>query len=159
MFGPKAEVLSGRNILICETGDAASTEAVEALFRQSTARLVRVPLERHDEWMAQILGLSHLTSLCFADTLLGSGFAFSELSAMGSTTFNAQSGVTSSVVNENPDLYFEIQAENRFTPGLLQRMERSLGEYREAVLGRNREAFKRKMEASRGYFAGRRNEP
>ena len=153
MFGPQAQLLAGRNILLCETGDPSLVEEAAALFRESSASLVRVPLEEHDELMGYILGLSHLTSLAFAATLARSGRAFADLKRSGSTTFAAQAQVTDAVVRENQDLYYEIQADNRATPRVLDLLRRALEDYARAIEGRDREAFKRLMERSRDYFA------
>ena len=156
MFGPHVEMLSGRNIILCEGGNPDAVEEAEALFRESTARLVRMPLERHDEWIAYILGLSHLTNLSFAHTLAESGLPYRELMALGSSTFIAQAAVTEAVVRENQDLYYEIQAENRFTPALLKLMEKTLKDYAQAIEGEAREKgktdFKSLMQKSREYF-------
>ncbi len=153
MFGPSVQYLAGRNILLCDTGDAALTDEAALLFKECTANLVRVPLTKHDEFMGYILGLSHLTSLVFADTLTRGGLPYAALKGVGSTTFTTQAGVTEAVVAENQDLYYEIQAENGFTGKVLEGMKRSLDEYAGAIGAKDRAAFKALMERSRKYFS------
>ncbi len=154
MFGPDVDLLAGRNILICDTGDAALTKRTRALFEGTTANLVTVKVERHDELMSYVLGLSHMISLIFADVLAGSGVEFKELSDAASTTFNAQLSVVRPVVKENQDLYYEIQAENAFTPELLSALEARLGAFRSALKAKDRAAFRQLMDRGRRYLSG-----
>jgi chorismate mutase / prephenate dehydrogenase len=154
MFGPSAQWLAGRNILICETGEPGPALEAEALFQESSATLVRVPLDRHDEFMGYLLGLSHLSSLVFGATVEKSGIAFETLLKMGSTTFQAQVQVTEPVVAENQDLYYEIQAENEFTPAVCDGMKAALNGYLQSIQSKDRAGFKALMEKSRRYFKG-----
>jgi chorismate mutase/prephenate dehydrogenase len=152
MFGPQVAVLAGRNIIICDTGDPELTARTRQLFEGTTASLVDIPLERHDRLMSYVLGLSHLTNLVFAQVLAASGEPFQQLSAVSSTTFNAQLGVAAPVAAENPDLYYEIQAENRFTPELVAALAQALAAYGDAIAARDRGAFKALMDAGRRYL-------
>jgi len=154
MFGPSAEWLAGRNILICETGDEAATKEAWQLFQESSATLLKIPLERHDELMGYVLGLSHLTNLVFGTALEKSGLKFEEFKKTGSTTFHAQAQVAEPVLAENPDLYFEIQAENGHTKSVLAGMKAALEEYSSAIQAKDRAGFRRLMENSRKYFRG-----
>lgn len=154
MFGPSAEFLAGRNILVCHAGHAGATSAARALFADTTASLAEIPLERHDELMGAVLGLSHMTSLVFAEALATSGLTLPELQGAASTTFNAQLGVTAPVAAENPDLYFEIQAANAFTPTVLQGFRDALDAYAKAIASGDRSAFKTLMAKGRRFLHG-----
>jgi len=152
MFGPGVDLLSGRNLILCETANPRWTDEVAALFTDSTLRLIRMPLAEHDEWMAYILGLSHLSNLIFAGALAESAPAYSRLAQIGSTTFNAQVQVASNVVRENQDLYFEIQQANGLTPVMLAAMANSLQAYLSAIKSADRDTFKRLMQKAKNYF-------
>jgi chorismate mutase/prephenate dehydrogenase len=152
MFGPSVELLSGRNILICDAGQSEAADEVERLFKDCTAKLVRIPLAQHDRQMAYILGVSHLTRLVFAETCADGGIPFEDLAGIGSTTFNAQVKVSEAVLKENPDLYYEIQAENRFSSRLVANMENAIARYARAVRNSDRAGFKALMERGRRYF-------
>jgi chorismate mutase/prephenate dehydrogenase len=158
MFGPGAEVLAGRNIIVCRVGDsgpaAEATAAARAFFADTTASVIEIPLRRHDELMSYVLGLSHLTNLAFAEALAGSGRTFSELRAVASTTFTAQLDVTVPVAGEHQDLYYEIQAENRHTPHVVSAMKKALDDYAATVAGGDRAAFRALMERGRSYLTG-----
>jgi chorismate mutase / prephenate dehydrogenase len=152
MFGPDVEFLSGRNILICNGGDEAACKEAEDLFADTTANVLTLPLNKHDELMGFVLGLSHLSNLVFARVLVRSGIPFKELSTVASTTFNTQLDVTVPVINENQDLYYEIQAENSFTPKLIEILKDELSSYSKAIVDQEPAAFKALMEESRVYL-------
>ncbi len=152
LFGPQVRYLAGRNIVFCDAGETAACDEALALFQGSAANLVRMPIQRHDELMRHLLGLSHLVSLVFADTLVRSGVDLRELVQAGSTSFLAQAAVSGTVVRENPDLYYEIQAENVATPSLLQDLREAIDAYGKAIAQRDRQAFKALMARSSGYF-------
>jgi chorismate mutase/prephenate dehydrogenase len=152
MFGPSVDVLAGRNILVCDTGDASLTAETQALFAPSSAVVTTIPLERHDALMSYVLGLSHLTSLVFGETLSASGFPPEVLRQAASTTFLAQVNVTAPVVGENQDLYYEIQAENASTPQLFAELASALERYRAAVRSRDRTGFRALMEKARQFL-------
>ncbi len=152
MFGPDVEILSGRNILVCEAGNQETTKQAEALFADTTANVLTLPLEKHDELMSYVLGLSHLTNLVFARVLLRSGLPFNQLNEVASTTFNSQMDVTLPVINENQDLYYEIQAENAFTPQLIDILKEELSSYSDTLASQDPASFKSLMEDSRKYL-------
>lgn len=152
MFGPDAEVLAGRHIVICETGDLRATEECRALFAVSTARIVTIPLTEHDRLMGQVLGHSHLCNLVFARAMEHSGIAFEDLSAVASTTFAAQLQVTRNVSGENPDLYFEIQHTNTRTAEVMGGIRKALDEYEAVISGGDRGGFIQLMTSGRHFM-------
>jgi chorismate mutase/prephenate dehydrogenase len=152
MFGPKVEVLADRNIVVCDCGDGAAAAEARALFESTSARLVTMPLSEHDKLMSCVLGLSHMASLIFGRALATSGLAYERLAEVASTTFRAQLGVTIPVVNENPDLYYEIQVENDHTAAILDSLSQAFAVYRGVIEGEDRAAFKAMMEESRAFL-------
>ncbi len=152
MFGPDADVLAGRNVLLCRTQGTDHSIVAGRFFEQTTAALVSIPIERHDELMSYVLGLSHLTSLVFARALATSGLSYETLSAAGSTTFASQTRVSRSVSAENQDLYFEIQTESTATPILLRSFSSALEAFATAIRRKDRRRFKSLMDSTRAYF-------
>lgn len=126
MFGPDTALLSGRHVIFVDVGDAEATATARALFTPTMAELVDVDLDTHDRLIAFVLGLSHALNLAFNAALGASGADLELLARLSSTTFDAQLAVSSRVAQENPQLYYEIQALNEY--GL-----ESLGALRHAV--------------------------
>lgn len=154
MFGPKVDMLAGRNIVICDTGDKLVYDEAHALFSGTTANLIKVGLEDHDRSMSYVLGLSHLINLIFSDVLLASGIPAATFSSVASTTFLNQSAVAETVAGENPDLYFEIQTENDFTPELIKSLKQSVDDWFSHIAAGDREGFIRRMLRGHKFMAG-----
>jgi chorismate mutase/prephenate dehydrogenase len=153
MFGPQVDMLSGRNILICDTGNKTAHAEAFKLFQGTTANLVSIPLEEHDKLMAYVLGLSHFINLVYADVLATSGVSAAALKQVASTTFTNQTAVARAVVAENPNLYYEIQAENAFTPDIIAALKRSLEDWFNDIDKRDRAKFISRMSSADAFMS------
>jgi chorismate mutase/prephenate dehydrogenase len=120
MFGPSTVLLRDADVVVCETGDAEATAAVERLFQPTTARLVRLPLADHDRVMADLLSLAHASAIAFALALPGAGHS------VRSTTFQSLERVAARTLRESPDVYYEIQARNPHSAAALERLRAAL---------------------------------
>jgi chorismate mutase/prephenate dehydrogenase len=154
MFGPGTRTLSDQVICICECGDAEATERIRRFFRDTAATLVDLSLEEHDRIVAYVLGLSHLTNLVLTSTLQASGHSFRSLNRIGSTTFHSQMQTTATVIRDNPDLYFQIQRLNRFSPQVYEVFTRELGRLTECVQRDDQDGFVQAMTAGRRWVEG-----
>lgn len=152
MFGAEADLLSGRNLIICEAGCPEAEEAAMDLFRESALHILHLPLAEHDRMMTWVLNLPHLVNLIAADLLAGSEVPLDQLHGMGGTTFQKQEAVTSEVVEENPELYYQIQALNAHTPELIERTLASLEWLSDEVRQANSGGFVERMETWKRYF-------
>lgn len=154
MFGPGAEVLMGRNVLVLDCGDADAVAAAKALFDHTTARIHELPVEDHDPLMAELLGLSHAMSLVFNETLARGGRPFRDLEPFSSTTFRKQVELSREFARENPSLYYEIQALNPATSGVFERLEAALGTLRKTLERGDQRSFVELMERGRAFYEG-----
>ena len=135
MFGPSIVLLREADVVICDTGDAGAAEEAERLFRSTTARIVRMPIEEHDRVMADVLSLAHATAIAFACALPDAA------QPVRSTTFQALEALAAAVVRESPEVYYEVQAENPHSAAALERMRAALERIGSAVRGRDAAAF------------------
>lgn len=150
MWGPKTDLLASKNLVVCDCGDAAAARAGRALFEDTAARIVEVPLRQHDSLMAFTLGLPHAMNLAFSSVLREVAPPFGELAHLGGPTFTKQVGVAREVARENKDLYFEIQKLNVHTPEVFSGIRRALDEL-EASIG-SRDAFLAFMRECEAYW-------
>jgi len=104
LFGPTVRTLSGRNLLVLDCGDARANRAAEGLFRTSSLSVHRLPIERHDALMAEVLALPHATSLLFSLALARAGHAPGDLARAAPTSFARQAEVAWVVTAANPRL-------------------------------------------------------
>jgi prephenate dehydrogenase/chorismate mutase len=152
LYGPDVRTLSGRTLAVCDCGHAGATEEATALFQDTALTITLIPVERHDEIMQYVLGLSHLVSILFFTTLTESGVPFATLEPMASTTFHKQMRAAASVANESPQLYYEIQKLNRHSAELFERVRDSLAQIEQAVRANGSAPFTGIMDRGREYF-------
>ncbi len=145
MFGPSVTLLRDCDVVICDTGDAASTAAVTALFTPTTARLVHLPLGAHDRAMADVLSLAHATAIVFAlalpDTPPG----------VRSTTFDALESLSAQLVRESADVYYEIQSHNPHSVVALARLRDAIAQVHDAVAERDLDTFRALLDTGRAH--------
>ena len=152
MFGPDTEILAGKNIVFCHSPGLASGELKQQHYLQTSANLLDISLADHDRLMSYILGASHLMNLVYSQVLARSGEPLSHLKSLAGTTFLKQLEVTSKVVAENQNLYFDIQTLNRSTPQLLNSLQDVLGELNHMLQSQQRQAFRNFMSDAQNYF-------
>lgn len=150
LFGPRCRTLSDKVICLCDCGDADATARVRRLFEPTAATLVPLSLDEHDRTMAYVLGLSHLINILFAD-VCRTGGSLASLSRVGSTTFHAQMKTTFTVVQEDPELYFDIQRFNPFTESLYEVLTQRLNTIVTAVRRGDGDTFAGIMQAARAW--------
>jgi chorismate mutase/prephenate dehydrogenase len=158
MFGPSTELLSGRHVIFIDLGSAEALAAARALFAPTMAEQVVMSLEEHDRLVAYVLGLSHALNIAFFTALAESGEAAPKLARMSSTTFDAQLDVATTVSEESPELYYEIQALNDYGAESLQALSESVQRLRTAVLTRDFATFRGLMEQGLAYLKDRREQ-
>ncbi len=155
MFGPDTELLSGRHVLFCEVGAPEATRQAQALFDSTMAIQIAMPLEDHDRLIAFVLGLSHALNIAFFTALAQSGESLPRLIELSSTTFDAQVAVASSVAQESPELYFEIQSGNPHGLEALETLSAATARVEAVVRAGDKAAFVELMERGRTYLAKR----
>lgn len=152
MFGPNVELLAGRNILICDTGDQSLVDEVQGLFRDTSAKIVKIALDDHDQLMAYVLGLSHIANLVFTEVLRNSAFDFDRLLEVGSTTFLSQLNIARAVSGENQQLYYQIQNSNPNSAEVYSKFIGAIDSFAQAVKLGNEQEFCRLMALGSRYL-------
>jgi len=154
MFGPDLRMLSGRTIVFCDDADPGDLALVRGLFEDTSAELVQMDIAEHDRRIALVLGLTHLSNLAYARALMGSRARAEDLAQVAGETFTKQLGTTREVIEENPELYFQIQALNPVTEEVAEGLMSAVREWREAVVSGDNAGFARLMQECRDYLAG-----
>lgn len=78
------------------------------------------------------------------------------LADISSTTFDAQLQIAGRVAEENPNMYFAIQAENPFGLQSLEQLQKAVTRIASVVRAGDEAEFVRLMERGRNYLASRR---
>jgi len=155
MFGPDTELLSGRHVLFIDLGSQEALTEARNIFASTMAQQVTMSLDEHDRLIAYVLGLSHAVNIAFFTALAESGETAPRLSAMSSTTYDAQADIAENVSRESPDLYFEIQSLNDYGRQSLQALRDAVERIWNAVEHNDLADFTAMMQQGREYLAGR----
>jgi len=131
---------------------AANSSARKSL--KALAAAMGTSLERSEG--AYVLGLSHAVNIAFFTALAESGETVPKLADISSTTFDAQLQIAGRVAEENPHLYFAIQAENPFGLAALEELQAAVTRIATVVRTGDEAGFVRLMEQGRSYLAKRR---
>jgi len=155
MFGPHTHLLSDRHIIFVDLGQPEALAEAQRLFASTMAEQFVMKLEEHDRLIAYVLGLSHALNIAFFTALADSGELVPTLAGMSSTTFDAQLEVAGLVAQDNPHLYFEIQALNHYGEEALDALVKASETIRKLVREGDETGFVSLMEAGREYMARR----
>jgi prephenate dehydrogenase/chorismate mutase len=155
MFGPgKSPYEPLTFVLACREDVALERARVESLLRHPYTEVIAIPFEHHDRLMGWLLGLAHLTGMLFGAALAGSGLPAEELHACASTTFLRQVATAMSVLNEDPDLYFDIQRLNPHRAAVYGATRAALDRLVGHVEAGDADAFRVTLTAARRAVAG-----
>lgn len=152
MFGPSAPSPEGRNVLICNCGSEQAVDLAYVMFSGAGANVSMVSIERHDELMAYVLGLSHLCVLLFAETVGESGISLSEFAHAQGPSFERLVRMARELSNESRRVYHDIQALNPNTREVISAMETALMKLKKASLESDPEKFRAIMDSSKEYL-------
>jgi len=152
MFGPDTALLSGRHVLLMHTGSDRAMEEARALFVDTMAQTVDIPIEAHDRLMALVLGLSHAINIAFLLALVETGVPAAELAQLSSTTFERQLAIARDVAHESPALYYEIQALNDHGELARDALARAVSMLTDAANADEPDAFVELMARGRSYL-------
>ena len=155
MFGPDTALLSGRHIILIDLGIPKANEQARELFSSTMATQIDMNLEDHDRLIAYILGLSHALNIAFVTALAESGETAPKLTKLSSTTFDSQLHIASSVVHENPYLYYEVQALNDYGTESLSALLYALERIRSLIRAEDQQGFINLMTRNREYLSKR----
>ena len=155
MFGPDAELLSGKHIIFIDVGNKKAIRQAKELFAATMAEKLDMNIDDHDRLIAYVLGLSHALNIAFFTALAESGEAAPKLAKLSSTTFDAQLLVSSVVANDSPYLYFEIQNLNEYGLDSLNALRHSVERIQKIVDQGNEREFVKLMKRGREYLSNR----
>ncbi len=152
MFGPKVSTLTDRIICICDCKDEKANEKIRTFFKDTSAKIVEIPLEEHDKIISYILALSHIINIIFIKTLMNGPYDYSDLNNIASTTFISQMGTSKEVISENPNLYYAIQKFNPFKNDLYDRLEQALRYVIDSISKGKKKDFTKIMEEGKKWI-------
>lgn len=153
MFASSDRSLYDRNLIMCDCGNKEALDIVRTLFANKGANIITMEVEKHDKYMSYVLGMSHAINIAFFDSLVKSGFTYSELNSIASTTFRKSLDANKSVAFDNPVLYHDIQYLNENSKDTWDIFYSCITELKEASLKEDKTDFVDIMSKGREYFS------
>lgn len=151
MFGPGKSYYEPLTFVLAAQGDLAAERGWMGDFlAHPYTRLLAVSFPHHDRLMGWLLGLAHLSNILFGSALTRSGVDPAELQDCASTTFTRQARTALYVLNENPDLYLDIQRLNPHRTEVYAAAREALDALERLVETHDREGFRRTLDEARG---------
>jgi prephenate dehydrogenase/chorismate mutase len=127
LFGAYAPHFGLNTILVvrskAEKENSFTFRIVRALFPQFQVFGIRNGA--HDKQMALMLSLPHALALAFGHVIMRNRDFIGNKKAI-TPSFSTLREFASKVLSENPDVYYEIESENRFTPLVLRDLVQSI---------------------------------
>lgn len=152
MFGPDIQLLSNKHVIFIDMGDSEAVQSAKQLFQPTMAEHIDMKFEDHDRLISYVLGLSHLLNITFMTVLAESGEAADLLANLSSTTFDAQWQIAANVTHENPDLYYEIQKLNQYSPTIINALDDTINRLKSILHNNHQQAFVHLMHQAREYL-------
>jgi chorismate mutase/prephenate dehydrogenase len=135
-----------------DLGLVDAVKEAAGLFEGRGGNIRTMEIERHDEYMSYVLGLSHAVNIAFFTVLERSGISFGDMQSVASTTFRKIMDTNTSVALEDPLLYYEIQHLNDNRDDIWRMFSKAVKDLREASLSDDPSEFVELMRKGRNYF-------
>ena len=156
MFGPGKSVYEPLVFVVaCRQDPQSEKLRLDDWLRYPNTRMVPIPFDHHDRLMGWLLGLAHLSGMLFGCALEHSGLGADELQACASTTYDRQLSTARSVLQEDPDLYFDIQHLNPHRHEVYESAREALDKLVAAVQSEDRQGFRHILTQASHFVSGR----
>ena len=148
LFGASSEHYEANTVVLIQDNKRKSDrdfELASGIFPHF--RILQVSSKEHDKQMAFMLSLPHILALSFGQVISHNRFQINDL--MQTPSFIALKQLATNVFEENPEVYYEIQSSNQFTPKVLRELIEAIQKLSWCVEQKDRSAFKKFVERSK----------
>ncbi len=141
VFGPTVSSFEKQVIVLTKGRGDRWFDFISEIFSEAGADVVVSTPEKHDRIMSVVQGLMHFTSISLVKTLMKSGFSEDELNRFSSPVYRIRTDFANRILNQNPELYADIELNNPETCSILEAYIESCRDLLEIVKDKNRDAF------------------
>jgi chorismate mutase/prephenate dehydrogenase len=152
MFGPSVQLFFGKHIILTSLGVKRADMLAGDLFKSTALTVLNMSIDQHDQTMSYVLSLSHLVNIIFVLALEQSSNNIANLELLASPTFTTMLTQARKVFDENPHLYYEIQAFNNYNKKSYDQLKRALTNILSAVTNNDEENFVAMMTSGREFL-------
>ncbi len=141
VFGPSVSDFKNQVIVLTPARGDRWLSILKPLFEEEGVFLKITTPENHDSMMAIVQGLMHFTTLTMVNTLNELGVDEKELNDYSSPVYRIRVDFANRILNQNPELYADIELRNPQTLKVLRQYQESVNTLLHIVESKNREAF------------------
>jgi len=135
MFGPTIDTLKNQNIVLCVGRGDQGYVWIKDLFVNNGAHVKTLNAIDHDKNMAIVQSLTHLLSICFANTLKKMKIHPKDIFETSTPVFKINSDLTGRLFAQDPDLYATLIGSNKHAKQCINTFLESFNETQEKLMG------------------------
>ena len=141
VFGPYVETIKNQTVVLCPARPKKWLPWIKNILEKNGA-LVRITTpEKHDKMMSIIQGITHFSTICVAHTLKKLGIDVAESLHYTSPIYKLRMDVVGRLLNQDPELYADIEMLNPANKKAMEEYIRSTRELIGIVKRKDREEF------------------
>jgi len=151
LFGPTTSI-EGQMVVLCKGRGDKWYNWWKDLLLKNKVDVKELTSEKHDHLMAYIQSLTHFSYLALADVLQKSGLKISDILEYQSPIYRLRLDVMGRILNQDPNLYAQIQIQNPNSLKVMKDLVRLSEEWVEIVKSKNLKKFEKKFVELSNYF-------
>ena len=141
VFGPSVKTIKNQTVVLCPARPKKWLDWLKDILDKNGA-LVRVTTpEKHDKMMSIIQGVNHFSTIAMAHTLKKLGISVEESLHYTSPIYKLRMDFVGRLLNQNPELYADIEMLNPHNKKAMEEYIRSTRELLGIVKRKDREEF------------------
>jgi len=151
LFGPTTSI-EGQMVVLCKGRGDKWYNWWKDLLLKNKVDVKELSAEKHDKLMAYIQSLTHFSYLALADVLQKSGLKISDILEYQSPIYRLRLDVMGRILNQDPNLYAQIQIQNPDSLKVMEDLMSSSKEWVEIVRNKNLKKFEKRFVELSDYF-------
>ncbi|MDA3899733.1 MAG: prephenate dehydrogenase/arogenate dehydrogenase family protein [Spirochaetes bacterium] len=157
VFGPSVSSFEKQVVVLTPARGDRWIDFLTDLLRKERAEVKISTPEEHDRIMAVVQGLMHFTSITLMKTLMKTGMPSDQFNEFSSPVYRVRNDFASRILNQNPELYADIELHNPETVSILQKYIESCSELLQIVKQGDRAGFINEFNAASEYVGDYKN--
>ncbi|MCI5108511.1 MAG: prephenate dehydrogenase/arogenate dehydrogenase family protein [Candidatus Pacebacteria bacterium] len=152
MCSPTTQTLRGQTLCVDVLSLNKHRDWLDRLFADLSVVVKETTADDHDRHMAVVQGLPHASVLAMARVMREYGIDVAESKGYTSPFYLIAMSLMGRILNQDPNLYFDIQVENPYVVDYLRKLIRILNEAVETIETKDRGRFVEEFLKSKRHF-------
>ncbi len=141
MFGPNVATFKTQTIALCPTKPGKFLQPLKDICNKLEMKVIETTPEKHDQMMAYVQCLTHITNIAFVNALKMSGMQIEDFLPFASPVFLMQLQISTRVLSQDGAMYQEMQMRNPHFTKVLESLTSTLQSLSKSISSQNRKEF------------------